>query len=550
MLNRKFLTLPTSLTFLLTPEPIRGYNEATEVAYSPQLVDGLIRDPNVINDLNRSDLRFGKKGERLKFGEFTNVDNYFGLILAEAKKQDTELSLDQVKVLVGYLNSARGQWVQQGITSLPFGSLKAILVAHAVGFDVEGSDVYHRIQIKNNKIHITHYFYAKSVMLAYLDRVANYEDRPLIKKKHEYVLTEENGLYSIELINQKSSILIDKEFYKKDLLPAIRKSISNLKDVENCGEDVVFEIYSYVPFLTDAKIAKMFFAKMVTAPVTSNTTSKKWLSAVQKIKLTEKYISSCFENNPKKKNKLLKQLYTTELQSLIADEKFNKFKRDAARNLLTQVDNLPGFIQKDNRAIITDVLKFTVTNLRHPRDLSNLDSYGITAEKLKKTSWGKKVGAAMMVFLGVALLTVSVIAVVTSFGGSSVLSALGIAVATNLITQTLAVVGSVAGASLAAGGIAYARYSPLKLFYKATQPFHSPELFSHQKGYFEENTPDVKDNDLPSETRGNPDKDSTSRESINASPGFSIRETPLQDIDDDGLDTVAEGSSLTSRCSS
>jgi hypothetical protein len=480
MLTR-YRPLPISYSFLTTPEPLPGYNSGTDIAYTPQLVDELFKNNKVLTDIHRLDVRFGKNGERVSYSSATTVDEYFQLLQAEAEKQATHLSLDQIKVLAGYLNSAHGVWLQQGITSLPFGALKGILLTHNILFGNDSKDdVYYRISVRNNKIHITHVFYAKEAFISYLSTPVNYDNRPLIKKKHEYVITETAGLYTLEYINNKSDVRIDKEFYKKDLLPAVRISLRNQKDIQLVEDnDVVFEIYSYVPFLSDPKLAKMFFA-FITKPVIG--TPGNYLSAAEKIQLSQKYISTCYLDYPTKKNKLLKQLYCAELKTVIDDERYDKFKREAAALLLTRVNELPVYIQKEENATLAEVVKRTTQSIRKPHDVSNINHYGIMMEKMRKVSWGKKIAAAMMVVLGLTVITVSVLTAVASFGGSSVLSAVGIAVATNIIAQSLSILCGTAGVALATGGTILGRYHPFKKLYKATFPFWNPPFYSKETG--------------------------------------------------------------------
>jgi hypothetical protein len=469
--KRKLLTLPLSYSFLNTPESLPGYDEKHGVHYSTEMVDQLMTQPNVIRDLNRFRVQFGEKGECVKFGSYTNSADYCTLIQVAARQEGLDLSIDQVKIIIGYCHSAYGHWIQQGITSLPYGNLDlALFSMHGILFNKDDIDLYHRVTIKNKKIHLSHIFYAEEANIPMVSaKVVNY-NRPLIEKKHEYVITEKEGAYDISYVNNKKSVRIDKEFLKKDILPVVKASFAMRSVLEaSAANVVVFDIYSYVPFLLDPEFAKTFFAKIL-EPV-SNSGSTKYLSVTQKVELAEKYISTCYADYPKKKNKLLKQLYTEELRSLINDDHVDATKKFAAHQLLLELKKLPNIIQKKNIVILNDILKCTITSIRAPFDADNLARLEEKAHEVNKASWGKKLAGAAMVVLGVALITASVMIAVASFGATSIFSAAGIAIATNILTQALSITGSVLGAALATSGVACVRYTPFKSFYNSTLPF-------------------------------------------------------------------------------
>ncbi len=480
MLNR-YRSLPISHSFLTTPEPLAGYNSLTDVAYNQELVDKLFKNPKVLTDIHRLDVRFGQHGERVSYTDSDNIEDYFARLQAEALKQGTILSLEQVKVIAGYLNSAHGVWLQQGITSIPFGALKGLLSAHSVMFGNDSKDdVYYRITLRNNKIHITHVFYAKEVYLPTIDPNAppiNYDNRPLIKKKHEYVITETDGLFNLEYINNKNDVRVDKEFYKNNLLPAIRLSMQNRDEINvpyNKNE-VVFEIYSYVPFLTDRKLAKDFFA-FITRPIVGS--PGYYLSAAEKIDLAEVYISSCYMDYPAKRHKLLRQLYSAELRMLIADERYDLFTRSAAANVLTHVIELPDYLKNDKGAELAEIVQRTTLSIRDPLNDENASRYGELMKKMKKPTWGKKIAAAMLLVTGLTIITASVMMAIATFGGSSVLSAIGISMATTVIAKALTITTGVAGVALATSGAWYGNRHPFKKLFKASFPFWNPPYYS------------------------------------------------------------------------
>lgn len=141
-------------------------------------------------------------------------------------------------------------------------------------------------------------------------------------------------------------------------------------------------------------------------------------------------------------------LHALELAKVIKAEATRK--RNHTPNIMTGASTEQPFNKKTYTEILTLSHKFATNS---PLSEMDIDRYVYLAENVPGTpSLAKKIGGIMIAILGAVLIGLSISLAIASFGGSSIFSAIGIAIGTTLIAQSLAVTACVASTGVVAGG--------------------------------------------------------------------------------------------------
>lgn len=147
-----------------------------------------------------------------------------------------------------------------------------------------------------------------------------------------------------------------------------------------------------------------------------------------------------------------------ELKQALEDPQLNSIElKKAGINVLdtTQMAFEKGEVPNEDLPRLINFIQGTTEVLKNPDDITKIKKHHDNTKDAigMNRKWGKLIGLAMLAFLGVAIIGVSIVLAVGTFGGTTPLSAAGLALGTNIIASSFAVgIGMAGGLGLASTG--------------------------------------------------------------------------------------------------
>ncbi len=132
------------------------------------------------------------------------------------------------------------------------------------------------------------------------------------------------------------------------------------------------------------------------------------------------------------------------------DNQYDTLLKEQAVKVL-RAANHAFYEKKAPEAAMAAVLRDTANFLKSPTE-KNAKIYHKNAGIISKRSWGKILGASMLILAGVALIAASTAAALFSFGALAPVSVLGYTLAASTMISGIAIGTSVAGTAIALGG--------------------------------------------------------------------------------------------------
>jgi hypothetical protein len=501
------------------------------VPYTQTLMDEIFSLPKVKNDLDRTHFLIGDADALYYCPKQSDTQAYITNLQQRAKKNGVNLTTEQTQAIYCFAVSTCGEWMQGGLYVASYMALTVILDRLGNPWTLKNYN-YHITQTADGKIELTTKINCRGLLNE--DKEDDY-----IYAEQSFLLTEKDGNFNLLPQNNKSFVRIQKTLMEERLLPmaltVLAKQEASGLTREFIGLYTPFLIYpefanAYINFLVkqpmttiesakdfirvcfaqDKKQITRLFEKIfvlqrselnkaieTSANDTKSNCAKDIISQFQKLDhqsyatydeaLTVILKNTTLALNAKDKKQLQSQLCRIEmmhcdiaqanLTAQLSKRSVTDLPAQSAIQVVADIMQLDRKTRIENHVLLTDVMK-NISDVLSSSDQP--ESFAKTEQlinSLKTREWGKVIAGSLLAFLGVAVLVLSVGAAIASFGSSSFISYIGLSIAANVLTQSVAICSGVAGIAVAATGVSMMRTTPLRQFAQSSASFWKKKSF-------------------------------------------------------------------------
>jgi hypothetical protein len=229
--------------YKLVPLPIVFYRKIIQTnfpniseldfkAYSPERIDSVLEDSNVVNALSRIFIKFGDKGIPITYGQpGDGFEEIVEAIHQEATRRKVPITDEAIKGLLAFASSIKGEVFQGGYFRVTELFLKAFfaLFKHQAMSEKIGVSWNLRVWIdEKGKMVITNHYSANDML-----GVDNPDGERLVLLRNSFYLEEEFGHFGLVANESIRDFMIEDGFWKQHLLPSALKLLNEKKTFSN-----------------------------------------------------------------------------------------------------------------------------------------------------------------------------------------------------------------------------------------------------------------------------------------------------------------------------